>query len=192
MVRIANAPCSWGVIEGIDGVRDGYVRVIDEISDTGYAGTKLGDGGFLPTDPKRLRDELDARGLALIGAWVSVQLHDPACQEQAVFDAVRTAGQLARVGGPESVIVPGNDPYGNQVRTKYAGRVTPELGMTNEQCKVFARGANEVARRVRDETEIRTVFHQHIGTFDETMDEARRLLGATDPTLVGLCLDTGH
>ena len=68
MVRIANAPCSWGVIEGIEGETGGYVRVIDEMQATGYAGTELGDWGFMPTDPDALGAELDARGLALLGS----------------------------------------------------------------------------------------------------------------------------
>ncbi len=77
MVRIANAPCSWGVIEGIEGDRAGYVRVLDGMAATGYAGTELGEWGFMPTDPVALRVELDARGLDLIGSWVSVNLEDP-------------------------------------------------------------------------------------------------------------------
>jgi inosose dehydratase len=192
MDRIANAPCSWGVIEGIDGARDGYVRVIDEMAATGYSGTELGDWGFMPTDPQRLRQELDARGLALVGSWVSVRLQDRLGHETSAADAVRTATQLARVGGPESVVVMGNDPYGDPIRTKHAGRITPQLGMSDEQWTVFAAGANHVARRVMDETGLRTVFHPHIGTFIETADETRRLLDATDPSILGLCLDTGH
>jgi inosose dehydratase len=192
MVRIANAPCSWGVIEGIEGSRDGYVRVIDEMAETGYIGTELGDWGFMPTDPDELRGELDDRGLALVGSWVSVGLHDPARHRQSADDAVRTGRQLARVGGPEAVVVLGNDPYGDPLRTKVAGRVKPEHGMSGDQWRTFARGANDVARRVMDEAGIRTVVHPHIGTMVETMDEARRLLDATDPTVLGLCLDTGH
>jgi inosose dehydratase len=192
MVRIANAPCSWGVIEGIEGQRDGYRRVVDEMHETGYVGTELGDWGFMPTDPNELRSELDARGLALIGSWVSVKLEDPACHGQSAADAVRTAKQLATVGGPTTVVVLGNDPYGNPRRTRIAGRVTPADAMTDEQWDVFARGANHVARRVMDEAGIRTVIHQHIGTMIETEAEARRLFEMTDPSVLGLCLDTGH
>lgn len=192
MARIANAPCSWGVIEGIEGERGGYRQVIDEMQETGYAGTELGDWGFMPTDAGRLRSELDDHGLALVGSWVSVNLHDAARHRESADDAVRTAKQLARVGGPRSVVVLGNDPYGDPHRTKIAGRVRPEDGMSDEQWKVFSEGANHVARRVMDEAGIRTVFHQHIGTLVETMDEARRLLDTTDPSVLGLCLDTGH
>jgi inosose dehydratase len=192
MIRIANAPCSWGVIEGIEGDRSGYRRVVDEMAAAGYVGTELGDWGFMPTDPVELRGELDSRGLALIGSWVSVNLEDPACHRQSAEDAVRTGKQLARVGGPTALVVLGNDPYGNPLRTRVAGRVKPEHGMSADQWATFAKGANLVARRVMDEAGIRTVFHQHIGTLVETMDEARRLLDTTDPAVLGLCLDTGH
>ena len=192
MFGIANAPCSWGVIEGIEGDRAGYVRVIDEMQETGYAGTELGDWGFMPTDPDVLRAELGRRGLALVGSWVSVNLEDAARHGASADDAVRTAKQLARVGGQAAVVVLGNDPYGNPHRTRIAGRVQLGDGMTDDQWTVFARGANHVARRVMDEAGIRTVVHQHIGTLVETEVETRRLLDLTDPSVLGLCLDTGH
>ena len=118
-------------------------------------------------------------------------MHNP-CDEASADDAVRTGRQLARVGGPKAVVVLGNDPYGNPHRTRIAGRVTPGDGMTDEQWRVFADGANYVARRVMAEAGIRTVIHQHIGTLIETEAEARRLFDMTDPSVLGLCLDTGH
>ena len=63
-IRIANAPCSWGVLEfDLEGEAAGYAQVLDEIAETGYAGTELGDWGFMPTDPAALRAELARRGL---------------------------------------------------------------------------------------------------------------------------------
>ncbi len=196
VVRLGNAPCSWGVIEGIDegGESEGgeYRRVLDEMRETGYAGTELGEWGFMPTDPARLREELGARGLALIGSWVSVFLHDQERHEQSAHDAVRTARQLAAIGGAECVIVLGNDPYGDPMRTANAGRITPNMGMDDATWEVFAAGATRAARAVRDETGLRTVFHHHIGTWVETPQETRLLMDMTDPTLLGLCFDTGH
>jgi inosose dehydratase len=192
MFRIANAPCSWGVIEGIDGERGGYIQVINEMQQTGYAGTELGDWGFMPTDPSFLSKELSSRHLNLLASWVSVYLHDADRHRQSADDAVRTAKLLAAVGGPENMIVLGNDPYGDPVRTKHAGRVAPNLGMSAEQWQTFTKGANYVARRVMDEAGLRTVFHHHVGTWVETPDETRRFLDMTDPAVLGLCFDTGH
>ncbi|NJM42633.1 MAG: xylose isomerase, partial [Anaerolineae bacterium] len=125
VIKVANAPCSWGVIENVEGERDGYARVIDEMHETGYAGTELGDWGFMPTEPNTLRRELDARKLKLLASWVSVHLHDADKHAQSEADCVRTARLLAEVGGPDNFIVLGNDPYGDPMRTKFAGRITP-------------------------------------------------------------------
>jgi inosose dehydratase len=192
MIRIANAPCSWGVIENVAGVRGGYVRVLDEMHATGFAGTELGDWGFMPTDPDQLRQELAQRDLKLLASWVSVYLHDADRHAQSEAEAVRTARLLAEVGGPDDLIVLGNDPYTDPVRTLYAGRITPEHAMNDAQWQVFAAGANRVAHAVKRATGLRTVFHHHIGTWVETPEETAKLLSLTDPEVLGLCFDTGH
>ena len=192
MIRVANAPVSWGVIENVEGERGGYARVLDEMHETGFAGTELGDWGFMPTDPAVLRQELAARNLKLLASWVSVYLHDAGRHAASEADAVRTARLLAEVGGPDNLIVLGNDPYGDPMRTKYAGRIRPEQGMTDAQWQVFTEGANRVARAVKRETGLRTVFHHHIGTWVETPEETARLLSMTDPAVLGLVFDTGH
>ena len=70
-IKIANAPCSWGVLEfDLPGQALGYAQVLDEIKETGYIGTELGDWGFMPTDPGRLQAELQNRYLELVGAFV--------------------------------------------------------------------------------------------------------------------------
>jgi inosose dehydratase len=90
------------------------------------------------------------------------------------------------------MIVLGNDPYGDPMRTRNAGRITPAMGMSEVQWQVFTAGANRVARAVKRETGLRTVFHHHIGTWIETPEETARLLDETDPEVMGLCFDTGH
>ncbi len=192
MIKVANAPCSWGVIENISGERTTYVQVIDEMRATGYVGTELGDWGFMPTDPARLADELNARELKLLGSWVSVQLHDAACHDTSVADCVRTAKLLAAVGGAQAMIVLGNDPYGDPFRTKISGRVRPDDGMSDGQWEIFAAGAERIARAVREETGLRTVLHHHVGTWVETPGETKRFFEMTDANLIGLCFDTGH
>ena len=191
-IRVGNAPVSWGVIENVEGERGGYARVLDEMHETGFAGTELGDWGFMPTDPAVLRQELAARNLKLLASWVSVYLHDAGRHAASEADAVRTARLLAEVGGPDNLIVLGNDPYGDPMRTQNAGRIRPEHGMTDAQWKVFTEGANRVARAVKRETGLRTVFHHHIGTWVETPEETARLLSMTDPAVLGLVFDTGH
>jgi inosose dehydratase len=192
MLGVVNAPCSWGVIENTPGERGGYAFVLDEMQETGYVGTELGDWGFMPTDPIQLKFELDARGLALLASWVSVRLYDPEFHEASTDAAVRTARLLCEVDGPDSLIVLGDDHSTVPDRHKYAGRIKPEYGLATTQWAMYAAGANRVAHAVKRETGLRTVFHHHAATFVETPAEVDKFLTLTDADVLGLCYDTGH
>lgn len=192
MIKIGNAPCSWGVIENIEGERTTYVQVIDEIHETGYTGTELGDWGFMPTDPARLQDELAKRQLDMIGSWINVHMHEASRLDEDIEVAVRTAKLMAAVAGEAPIVVLGNDPFVDPVRTGNAGRITAEHEMTAEMWKNYVNGSEAIARAVKDETGQRTVLHHHVGTWVETPEETRRYLENTDPDLVGLVFDTGH
>jgi inosose dehydratase len=62
MIGIANAPRSWGSLEfELEGESPDYGQVLNEIVETGYAGTELGDRGFMPTDPEKLSEEIWAK-----------------------------------------------------------------------------------------------------------------------------------
>jgi len=95
-MRIANAPCSWGILEfESTAVAPSPVQVLDEIAATGYEGTELGDWGFFATDPRQLAEALERRGLALAGAFVDVALTDPAAHATGEATAVKIARLLA-------------------------------------------------------------------------------------------------
>ena len=193
MMRVANAPCSWGVLEFDQDAKPAtYGQVLDEIQATGYAGTELGDWGFMPTDPAQLRRELQARDLELLGAFVPVALCDAGAHEGGRERAVRTAHLLAAVAGETPFIVLADDNGSVPARTRHAGRITPDQMLDDAQWRTFARGAEAIARAVRDATGLRTVFHHHAAGYVETPQELDRLLNLTDPQLLGLCLDTGH
>lgn len=191
-MRVANAPCSWGVLE-FDGMEKSapFAQVLDEIASTGYAGTELGDWGFMPTDPPRLSDELAKRRLAMLGAFVPVRLADPAAHGPGLETAVRTARLLAATG-EAPLIVLADDCGRDRMRVARAGRIIRDDSLSPEQWAVFARGCDDVARAVRDVTGLRTVFHPHCASFVETPWEVDELMARTDPSLVGLCVDTGH
>ena len=192
MLQVANAPCSWGVIENIEGERYDYARVLDEIAASGYAGTELGDWGFMPTDPAELRAELEGRGLKLLGSWVNVNFQDESRHEESTEACLRTARLLAAVGGADCRVVLGPDPYTDPVRSLNSGRITAEMGLDEAGWRVFAAGAEYAAKRVLEETGLRSVLHHHTGTWIETPAETRRLLEMTDENIVGLVFDTGH
>jgi len=192
MIKIANAPCSWGVLEfDLDGESAGFEQVLDEMQATGYEGTELGDWDFMPTDPVALKDKLDARKLELLAAFVPVDLSAPEVHASGAEVAVRTAKLLAAVA-KNPFIVLADENGKNTTRTQHAGRIKPEHGLTDEQWETFAQGAERVARDVYDQTGVRTVFHHHCAGFVETPAEVEKLLSMTDPDVLGLCFDAGH
>jgi inosose dehydratase len=160
--------------------------------ETGYQGTELGDWGFMPTDPKQLAAAVHSRGLTLLGAFVPVMLKDPTCHTGGVETAVRTARLLAGVEGSLPFIVLADENGKDPLRTKNAGRVKPEMGLSEAEWQTFAAGAMKVAEAVKRETGLRTVFHHHCAGFVETPAEIEKLLSLTDPALLGLVFDTGH
>ena len=196
-IRIANAPCSWGALEfeGLAGEPIGYPQMLDELRETGYTGTELGDWGFMPTDPAALRAELQGRGLAMVGAFVPVALKELAAHAGGAATAVRTARLLAAVAEPSGtppLIVLADENGSDPMRTANAGRVMPDLGLSGAEWRIFAQGAEHVARAVREATGLATAFHHHCAGYVETPDEIARLLELTDPDLLGLVFDTGH
>jgi inosose dehydratase len=180
---------------GGEGGFPGYERVLDQIAESGYEGTEMGDWRFLPTDTEALQPQLERRGLELVGALVPWPLADAAKHREGIEAALRTARLLAACaengrGGPFVILA--DDNRANPMRTQFAGRIRPERGLSAEQWRDFARGAELVARAILDETGLRTVFHHHCAGVVETPEETGRLLDATAPELLGLCFDTGH
>ena len=195
ILRVGNAPCSWGTLEfeGAKGGQIGFARMLDELAATGYTGTELGDWGYMPTDPEVLRAELQSRGLVMLGAFVPVALKDSDAHSAGVEDALRTARLLAAVASdPKPFLVLADSNGTVEERTRNAGRIGAGMGLTREEWRVFADGANLVARKVLRETGLRTVFHHHCAGYVETPEEIAIFLEATDPELIGLVFDTGH
>ncbi len=196
-IRIGNAPCSWGVLEfDLEGEAAGYTQVLNEMVEAGYVGTELGDWDFMPTDPDVLAAELNKRGLTMLGAFVPVALKDPSAHAPGVEAALKVARLLRaaadRTTGYLPYLVLADNNGSVPARTRNAGRVTPEMGLSDDEWRIFAAGAELVARTVFDETGLRTVFHHHCAGYVETPAEIARLLDMTAPDVLGLVFDTGH
>lgn len=198
-IHVANAPCSWGTLEfeGWRGERIGYQQMLDELVETGYTATELGDWGFMPTDATDLQSELARRNLSMLGAFVGIRFRDAAALAQGEAAALRTARLLAGVAeklnqSQKPFVVLADDNATDPIRTQNAGRVRPDMGLSAAEWQTFAQGVERVARTVREETGLPAVFHHHCAGYVETPEEMACLLELTDPKLVGLVFDTGH
>ncbi len=195
MLKVGNAPCSWGTLEfeAAKGEQIKFDRMLDELAETGYTGTELGDWGYMPTAPAALQAELAKRKLVMLGAFVPVALKDAATHQAGIAVALKTARLLAAVASePKPYLILADNNGSVPERTGNAGRVTPKMGLAPAQWKTFAEGADNLARAVFSETGLKTVFHHHCAGYVETPDEIARFLELTDPKALGLVFDSGH
>jgi inosose dehydratase len=192
---VGNAPCSWGTLENQDKSEAiPFGQMLDELVETGYTGTELGDWGYMPTDPEQLQAELKRRNnVVMLGAFVPVALKHQNAHSEGRERAVKTAKLIAAVATAQAPFLVLSDDNGTDpVRTKRAGSIRAIDGLSKEEWRTFARGAGEIAQAVFDETGLRTVFHHHCAGYIETPEEIEMLLDLTSPDRLGLVFDAGH
>lgn len=166
---LSNAPVSWGVYFA-DTAPITAETYLDEIAEAGYRGTELGPLGFMPEDPARLTDMLEARGLSLIGAVIVHDFVGPEAELKAMLDR---AAPLLKAGGAQvATLMDAGVHYGDpQMQDRIAAALDP------------------AAKRLASEHGLELAFHPHVLTDIETEAQIDRLL---EQTRVGLCFDVGH
>jgi inosose dehydratase len=194
-MHVANAPVSFGVDEIL--VEDAWMpepeAILDIMVDLGYEGTELGPPGYLGT-ANEVRERLSSRGLQLVGSFLPQRFsRDDAAAEDRAW--LKGALALVRDGATEGskpfAIL--SDGFDAKDRMFFAGRIPehPETWLTDRGWQTLVDNLHrsaEIARAAGFEP----VIHPHAGTYLETRDEVHRLMDSIDPSLVGLCLDSGH
>ena len=172
MIRVAGAPISWGVCEVPGwGHQMAADRVLAEMREAGLAATEFGPDGFLPADPDERGGLLGRHGLAAVGGFVPVVLHEKGHDP---LPDVRRA--LAGFGVARTLVLAaatGTDGYDARPRMTAAGWRT--LLSNVDRVAAAAAGAG-----------LTTVLHPHVGTMVETAEEVSRVMsGARRSPLPG-------
>lgn len=176
-MRIAGAPISWGVCE-VPGwghqLEPG--RVLTEMRELGLTATEFGPQGWLPVAPGDRAAVLAQHGLAAVGAFVPVVLHDP--DHDPVPGVDRELDAFEAAGGDVLVLsaASGADGYDARPDLDERGWATLFANLDRLTALAASRG-------------IRASLHPHVGTMVETADDVARVLAGSR---VPLCLDTGH
>jgi inosose dehydratase len=184
-LRLGSCPDSWGVWFPDDPAQTPWHRFLDELAAAGYEWLELGPYGYLPTDPARLRDELDRRGLRVSGQAVFGGLHHPEKWDSDLADARRVAELVTAVGARHVVLLP--DLY-----TDLDGNLLEPPELDREAWRTLVRATSELGRILKEEYGLAAVFHPHADSHVGTQPQVERFLEDTDPDSVSLCLDTGH
>lgn len=176
-VKIAGAPISWGVCEvpgwGFQMDRD---RVLAEMVSLGYTATEFGPLGFLPVEATARVSFLAERGLAAVGGFVPVVLHNPDHDPE---PEIRAELEVFRAAGASTIVLAANtgvDGYDSR----------PELDATGWATLLANLDRLET---IAAEYGVLAVIHPHVGTMVETSDDIEKVLTGSG---IGFCLDTGH
>ena len=176
-VKIAGAPISWGVCEvpgwGFQMDRD---RVLAEMVSLGYTATEFGPLGFLPVEATARVSFLAERGLAAVGGFVPVVLHNPDHDPE---PEIRAELEVFRAAGASTIVLAANtgvDGYDSR----------PELDATGWATLLANLDRLET---IAAEYGVLAVIHPHVGTMVETSDDIEKVLSGSG---IGFCLDTGH
>jgi inosose dehydratase len=177
MMKIAGAPISWGVCEvpgwGYQLTPD---RVLAEMRDVGMSATELGPEGFLPSDPSQLTALLDSYGLACVGQFAPVVLHDE--DHDPLPDIAANLDAIVACRADVLVLAAATGTDG------YDARPT----LDDRQWATLLANLDRLADAAADRG-VLAVLHPHVGTMVENRDEVDRVLTGTS---IRLCLDTGH
>jgi inosose dehydratase len=188
-LALGSCPDSWGVWFDRDPKQTPWGRFLDELSGVGYEWLELGPYGYLPTDPARLADELDRRGLKVAGGTMHGEsgLHRSGDWPAILAKTRKVAELTAAVGGRHLVFVPVPG-----YRDDSTGAYLEPAELEPDQWATMVRAADELGRVVAEEHGLRLQFHPHADSHVETREQTERFLADTDPRYVNLCLDTGH
>ncbi|MFK4300208.1 MULTISPECIES: myo-inosose-2 dehydratase [unclassified Paenibacillus] len=158
-------------------------HLLSDIVVAGFDGTEV--GGFFP-EPQILNKELQLRNLKIAGQWFSSYIIRDGIEEAAAAFHKHCA-YLQQVHA--SVAVVSEQTYSIQGTGRCVFSDKPYF--TDEEWSQLCQGLNELGR-IAEQYQLKLVFHHHMGTGVQTLEEVDRLMANTDPKYVHLLYDTGH
>lgn len=158
-------------------------HLLSDIVVAGFDGTEV--GGFFP-DATTLNKELKLRNLKIAGRWFSSFI---------IQDGIEAAARefhahcqfLQEVNA--SVAVVSEQTYSIQKLDKNI--FTEKPAFSDEEWDLLCEGLNELGK-IAARYHLKLVYHHHLGTGVQTIEEVDRLMDNTAPEHVHLLYDTGH
>jgi inosose dehydratase len=188
MIKIGNAPCSWGVEFADDPRNPSWRKVLQENAEAGYAGIELGPVGFMPEDPVELGEALEEFGQTLVGGVVFRPFHDADHWDDVLDGAVRTCKALKAHSAEHLVLIDSISPR----RAPTAGRADEAEQMDATEWLAFRDRIATIAKMGTEEYGLTVGMHAHAAGFIDFEPELERLLEEVDESIMKICFDTGH
>lgn len=169
-MRAGIQPLTWGDNPFADTCR--------QIAASGYEGVEpwIGEN----TDVGELKEILTANRLAACSTYTALNLLDPAQREAEIAKEIGIARVLRELGADVIVI---SAPARQVERSR-----SHDPAIILDYCALV----NEACRRMKEETGVSAVFHNHIQTLIERPEEIDYFMEYTDPAYVHAGFDTAQ
>jgi inosose dehydratase len=184
MIKIGNAPVSYGAFEVTVGKRDGVptaAEVLDAVAAAGYEGIDLGPVGFLGQGPG-LRAALDSRNLLLTGGYVEIDVSADDAPKAGLTELALVCDQFDAVAAQPATFLP-----------------RPTVAIVGAPAASYAESEghrwDRIVRTVGEVVQLcaargyEACLHNEVGTQLSGQESVERVLATTS---AALCLDSGH
>jgi hypothetical protein len=140
-MKLATAPVNWNSTD-VPEYREytPYPQLLDEMAAAGYSATEWST--IMPRDPGVLMQDLQARGMRMLGGFVGLELRDPRKRTQEISKGLEIGNYFKSLGA--SYLIAADT--GDVRRIEAGGHVDASIGLTDEQWTIGS-GLNGWRRR---------------------------------------------
>lgn len=188
LVSLAIAPIGWTNDDDPKlGGEITFEQCVSEMALAGFAGCEV--GSKYPSDIKTLSKALSLRNLMICNRWFSAFFTGKeASVERTEKDFRETCSFLMQMGAKRIGAC--------EVGTSIQGQKTPvfknKVVFSDKEWDALSKGLNKLGKIAKDDYDITLVYHHHMGTGVQTMEEIDKLMDMTDSNYINLLYDTGH
>ena len=185
-IKLGIAPIAWTNDDMPDlGAENTFEQCVSEMALAGFEGCEVGNK--YPKDTTALKKALDMRGLSIANQWFSsfVLTKD---MEEVEKDFIAQCNFLKAMGAKRIGASEQSYSIQGQMNTpvfdcKYV--------MNDKEWEKFAKGMNRLGE-IANSMGISLVYHHHMGTVVQTVEEVDRMMEMTDRDKFSLLFDSGH
>jgi inosose dehydratase len=182
-IKIAGAPCSWGVDDPKNPYLLPWERVLQEASQAGYKGIELGPYGYIPMDIEKVQSELTKNNLTIIAGTIFDDLVAESNVDKLVDQVDDICSLLTKLPPtPQEKDQHFPTPYlvlidwGHDERDYTAGHPDQAKRLSTKDWNNMMAHIRTLAERAWTKYGIRSVIHPHAGGYIEFEDEIKKLL----------------
>ncbi len=185
-IKLGTCPDSWGIWFADDPRQISWSLCLDQMKLAGYDLIELGPRGYLPTNHSTLSSELEKRSLHAAATYVMGPLETETHWPELHTEVVNTCQLLTKLNAGFLVLI--DAPYTDLM----SGKQVAPARLGESAWQTLMQATHRIAEVAKHDFVLQLVFHPHADTHVEYEEDIERFLKESDPSLVGLCLDTGH